>query len=167
MAARKSKTKNFSAIVTTGSPDKPLSEQEFKYVQARATGLNKTASARLAGYANPKDCGDVEDRPHVLAALRLEQAAYAQQSSISRQKVIDGIITAIDQAVIAADPMAQIAGWRELAKICGYYAPEVKEVKLSTDAQKLLHKFESMSDEQLLELASGGNVIEGECRVVN
>ena len=30
------------------------------------------------------------------------------------------------------DPAAMIAGWREIAKLCGYYAPERRRIEVST-----------------------------------
>lgn len=161
------RSRNLSAIVPKHDPNKPLNEQEHIYVQHRATGLPKSASARLAGYKNPKDvCGDIEKRPHVAAALVAEQARYAEAAGVKRKDVIDGIREAIERAKLAGEPMTEISGWREIAKICGHYAPEVKKVELSTDAQKLLKRFEDMSDNDLLELAAGAT-IEGECKVVN
>jgi hypothetical protein len=56
--------------------------------------------------------------------------------------------------------MAQIAGWREIAKICGLYAPEVKEFRLTGSQEAKMKELQTLSDDQLLELA--GSVIEGE-----
>jgi hypothetical protein len=153
-----------------GNPDKPLNEKEHAFVQHRATGLNKTASARLAGFSQPsKDGALVEQRPHVATALAREQALYLQASSVKRKDVIDGIVEAIERAKLKGEPMTEIAGWREIAKICGHYAPEVKKVQLSVSAQKLQSQYEEMSDEDLLELASADGatrLIEGECALV-
>jgi hypothetical protein len=170
MRRKKDTRERFDQIVPVGNPDKVLNEQELAYVRHRAAGLNQTAAARLAGYAEPSASGgQLDKRPHIIAAMAVEAKAYEAQSDMKRKDVIEGIKAAIDQAVLMADPMAQIAGWRELAKICGYYAPEVKELKLSTDAQKLLKKFEDMTDEQLLELAArdAQPVLEAEYREVH
>jgi hypothetical protein len=34
------------------------------------------------------------------------------------------MLEAIDRARVRADPAAQIAAWREIGKMLGYYAPE-------------------------------------------
>ncbi len=51
--------------------------------------------------------------------------------------------------------MAQISGWREIAKMLGFYAPERREVKLSTAGAALRAEYEALSDEDLLAIASG------------
>jgi hypothetical protein len=45
---------------------------------------------------------------------------------------------------------AQIRGWVEIAKLLGYYAPEVKKLNLSVSGQVLMSKYEGTSDEELL-----------------
>ena len=168
MAERKKhhKPKNLALIERKGDPDKALNPQELIFVRQRATGITRAAAARAAGYADPTTVGpNIEKRPHVIKALAIEAAAYAEQANVSRRDVLEGLKKAIEQAVLMADPMAQIAGWRELAKICGYYAPEVKEMRLSTDAQKLLNRYESMSDEALARLAEK-EVFDGEYQAV-
>lgn len=148
-------------------PNAPLTEREILYVQHRAQGLPVKTAYRMAGYAggNP---ALLEQRPKVLAALALEQSKYAAQSQLKRQDIIDGIMNAIEQAKLLADPGTQISGWKELGKLCGFYAPEVKKVELSIAAGRLKSKFEQMSDEDLLEMMSnGGSTIDGEAERLN
>lgn len=49
-------------------------------------------------------------------------------------------------ARIKGDPNAMIAGWRENAKICGFYAPERKRVKVTTDGAGFMRRLNGMSD---------------------
>lgn len=154
------RTRDLTKIERKGDPDKPLNEQEWKFVQNLATGMPKSAAARLAGYAHAKDVtGDLLRRPHVAKALAVEQAKYAEAADVSRKDVIDGLREAIERAKLAGEPGTEIMGWREIAKICGHYAPEVKKVQLSDDAQRLLKRFEDMDDRQLAELAATRNAL--------
>lgn len=66
--------------------------------------------------------------------------------------MLRGLKEAIDDAKILADPSAQISGWREIAKICGYYAPEIKSITLTAGQLQKRGELEVLSDEQLLEL---------------
>ena len=46
-----------------------------------------------------------------------------------------------------------IAGWREIGRICGYYAPEKDlKVHVNVTAQRLIEKYETMSDAELAAL---------------
>jgi hypothetical protein len=48
----------------------------------------------------------------------------------------------------------------------GYYAPEIKKIHLSMEQGRMKSKFEALSDEELIELASKP-VIEGQFTHVN
>jgi phage terminase small subunit len=50
--------------------------------------------------------------------------------------------------------MAMIAGWREVAKLCGYYAPERQRVEVTVEGWRLRTMFEQLSDAELLALTS-------------
>jgi phage terminase small subunit len=144
-------------------PTRPLNERERLYVQARAQGMTHYPALRAAGYAESSSKAEsiFMSRPAIRAALAEEQAKYREQSRFKRDDVLNGLAEAIDQAKIQADPMGQIAGWREIAKICGFYAPETKKIELGGSAQRLLAKFEQLSDAELLQIAEG-EVFEGE-----
>lgn len=157
--AKPPRTKS-SALMAPPAPVVPsaeLTERERLYVQARAQGMRHHVSLRAAGFSlkSYPAAHLLEDKPHIAAALAAERRAYAAASQISRKDVIDGISEAVAQARIQADPMAQIAGWREIAKICGHYAPEVRRLELSDDARRVMQKFEAMSDEDLLQMTQG------------
>jgi hypothetical protein len=56
--------------------------------------------------------------------------------------------------------MGMIAGYRELAKMLGFYAPEVKHVELTAGQAAVKGNFAAMSDEQLLALIAQGAAAE-------
>lgn len=141
-----------------------LSEQQLTYVKERSRGLTAATAARRAGYKHPAQAAwNVESNPRVQEALREELDHYRQAAQVEREEVIAGIKDAINMAKLVADPNAMIKGWTELAKMLGYYAPEVKRVELSVPAERQRHQLETMSDNDLLEIASGRKrVVEGE-----
>ena len=51
-----------------------------------------------------------------------------------------------------ANPAAMIAGWREIGRMLGFYAPDVRRVVVGPGAEALT-RFESMMDSELLALA--------------
>jgi len=144
-------------------PLKPLNAKENLYVQARASGMPHSASLAAAGLSHSGQRTEkmMLARPAVAAALEAEQKKFQQQCKYKRDDVLNGLSEAIEQAKMQADPTAQIAGWREIAKICGFYAPETKKIELGGSARRLLARFESLSDDELLQIAEG-DVIDGE-----
>ena len=106
--------------------------------------------------------------PKVIAAIAEERAEYARASGMTKQKVVEGFSEAIDLARIKADPIAMIAGWREIGKMCGFYEATKTEIKVSVQGQVLIQRLNSMSDEELLVLAEGDpSALEGEFTVVD
>lgn len=145
-----------------------LTEMQVAYVENRAFGLNKQDSAKAAGYAAssaPSTATQLEQLPAITEAMAAERAKNARYAGVTRQDVIDGIKEAIEQAKLLAEPMAQIAGWREIAKICGHYAPEVKELRLTGSQEAKVKEMQALTDDELLKLAEG-EVIEGESKRV-
>jgi hypothetical protein len=140
-----------------------LTENQKAYVENRAYGLNKQDAARAAGYSDAaKEALRLEQLPTITEALASERAANARLAGFSREDVMNGLKKAIDDAVILADPQAQIAGWREIAKMCGYYAPEIKQHILTSGQQAVRGQMETLSDDELLRLVDQRNAIPGE-----
>lgn len=139
-----------------------ITDKQKAYVENRAFGMNKQDSAVAAGYSDAaKEATRLEQLPIITEALAAERAANARLAGYTREDVINGLKRAIDDAVILADPQGQIAGWREIAKICGYYAPEIKQHVLTAGQVAKRGELEVLSDEELLDLI-GGTTVEGE-----
>lgn len=47
------------------------------------------------------------------------------------------------------------AGWKEIAEMPSYYAPEKKAVSVTAVSQRVICEMEAMSDEELLAWAEG------------
>ncbi len=80
------------------------------------------------------------------------RAALAPETKPTRAAVLEGFQEAIELARLRGDPSAMIAGWREIAKMHGYYAPERKQVRLSIDARVQRAELQQMTDAELFEL---------------
>jgi hypothetical protein len=68
---------------------------------------------------------------------------------------MDMLMEAYDMAKLMADPQAMVAAAREVAKMCGYYAPTTKTIKI--EGNMLYDKINRLSDAELMELVSGAN----------
>lgn len=129
-----------------------------KFVEARARGLTQADAAEAAGLSG--NGSGTAMLPSVQAELARIRESMAVDSGVSRQTIIDGLVDAAAMAKLLADPTGMVAAWRELGKLLGHYAPEVRKVEKGINKGDLLKAMDSMTDEELLRL-QGGRVVEG------
>jgi hypothetical protein len=131
-----------------------LTDRQKAFVAARAKGMNCVQAAQAAGCPIPNVQGyQMENNPRIRAALDVEWARAEKMADMTKERVMEGMLDAIQQAKLLADPSAQIAGWREVAKMCGYYEPKKVQLEVSVSAKRMFDQFETLSDEELLKIA--------------
>lgn len=158
----------FPRSIGDQDPTRALTEMQQIFVNAVARdNMNKVAAARQAGFKDPNVMAcTLMHNAKIQAAIAKERALYAEASKMTKQKVMDGLLEAIDLARMKAEPVAMIMGWREVGKMCGFYEPQKTELKVSFKGQILLQKINTMSDAELLALAEDDpTIIEGEFNV--
>jgi len=145
-----------------------LSAQQKRFVECIMQGKNQVMAARIAGYASPSTMGaQVMNSPKVEAAIKYLYKKHEAAADVSRKKVMDGFLEAIDMARMQADCTNMIAGWREIGRMCGYYAPEVKKIDINITAKRVIDKMETLSDSELLKMIEeSSSIIEGEAMEV-
>lgn len=131
-----------------------------KYVEQRARGVSAEKSAIMSGYS-PQNAGKLDKRSTVVGMLAKLRAETAKNMNLTKEDVAAGLLEAAQQAQVMADVAGMVAAWRELGKLLGFYAPEVKKVERSFSKSDLKHAVEALGDEELRRLA-GGRVVEGE-----
>lgn len=136
-----------------------MSPRQERFVREYLIDRNGAAAAVRAGYS-PHTARQIAyellTRPDVAEAVRDGEEELAAKAQLAREEVLRGLLAAIDLARAQGDPAAMIAGWREIAKMCGYYAPERRQISLSRTNNRLRTQLEAMSDVQLLAIAEGG-----------
>lgn len=144
-----------------------LTEQQRTFARFLAEGKDVKTAGRLAGYSNSGTMWALPRNPVVMNYVKKLQRTNERKSDMSRKRVMDGFLEAIEQAKIMSEPMTQIAGWREIAKMCGYFAPEVKKLDINVTSQRVLSTLETLSDHDLLEMIEkDAEMIEGEARLL-
>lgn len=128
-----------------------LTEKQATYVDNILEGASKSDAARAAN-CTPNNVHALERSKTVQDALASARAELEDISTLRRVDVLEGIMEAIDMGRTLAEPSTMIAGWKEIAKIMGYYAPETKRIELSTDQANVQKKLEMMSDQELMEM---------------
>ena len=146
--------------------DEQLDPSELRFVENIMAGMSPERAYRAAGYTGRLNhsTGPLT-RPLVQDAIARRQKEEQKRLKITRQDVIDGFKDAIRDAKLASDPMSQIAGWREIARVLGLYEPERKVVEFSDKREVALRQLQELDMEDLMELA-GSNVIDAEFELI-
>ena len=97
-------------------------------------------------------------------AMEKAQNLAEKSATMTRQKVMDGLLEAIDMAKEGKKPTAMISGWKEIGRMCGYYEPERREVTLNVHSEQLLQDIKQLPRDELVRMlaAEDQKLIEGE-----
>lgn len=127
-----------------------LAPKQQLYVSARVQGSMPVVAARLAGYVNPDEAAaELEQDAIVRTAIEYMIRADAHSRKVTRQDVVNGIKDAINIAGTAGE---QIAGWREIARIEGHYAPT--KVQVGGEVKHIQEQVAGMTDAELAKAAA-------------
>lgn len=132
-------------------------EQMFLY-QLEVIGLHTMRAAEIAGINSPYY---VLKKPHMVDARERLRVAMRGRTDFSREDVVAGMKQAIDQASVLGDPMAQIAGWREIAKLKGYDKSPNINIHLTGSVESMKRQIQALPTEELMRL-SGEKVIDAD-----
>lgn len=148
----------------TKNPVMALTDKQQIFVKQIMKGVPQGQAARLAGYKfADQDASVMLRKPHIQDALAYLGKRHEKAADMSRKKVMDGFKEAIEMAKLQGDPSVMVNGWREIGRMCGYYAAEKKILDVNITAKRAVDKLETLSDAELLEMIEeDGNVIEGE-----
>lgn len=134
------------------SPDKPLTEKQKLFVQNWAKGDSVNNAALRAGFASPSMAYRLVCMPNVLRLKAQYEAKYEEESKMTRKKVMDGFLEAIEMAKLMSEPATMVSGWREIAKMCGYLSPVEHKVKIDVSGNVTMQQLTQLSDAELLEV---------------
>jgi len=156
VARARGKSTASAASASEIDPDKPLTEKQKLFVEHWAKGDNIPSACLRAGYADDGIGYRLVRMPNVLKLKAEYEAKYEAEAQMSRKKVMDGFLEAIDMAKLMAEPASMISGWREIAKMCGYMAPVEHKMKVDVTGNIVLDRLNSMSDAELLKIITQG-----------
>jgi phage terminase small subunit len=136
-----------------------LTAKQTRFVSEYLIDGNGSAAAVRAGYS-PKAARAIATenltKPAIQNALQARQSADATRLSLQRDNVLAGLVEAINQAREQRNPMAMIRGWSEVAKMLGFYQPEIRHVEVSAAGEGAMGQLEQMSDAELVALIAAG-----------
>jgi phage terminase small subunit len=135
-----------------------LTPRQRLFVDEYVLCNNASEAARRAGYSE-KTAGAIAtenlQKPAIRQAIAALRSDNAARLDLTRQDVLAGILEAIEMARVMADPAAMLAGYRDLARMCGFNEPEVHRVEASPSASAVVARFVAMTDDELAALVSG------------
>lgn len=144
------------AELTAGKPRKltALTEKQRALIDHIANGESVYSAAKRAGYNdNGMSAYALLKDPAVQQLIAQRKAVVERQTGMTRQKVMNGLLEAAEMAKLMAEPSSMVAAWREIGKMCGYYAPV--ETRVRVEGNIVLDKMEKLTEAELLELVQG------------
>lgn len=141
---------------------KMLTPKQQKFIDAYSLSGNATQAALAAGYSERTACkigSENLQKPDIQSALAERQAEYAAELEVTKRDVMVRVLEAIEMGRQQQRPDVLIQGAMALAKLCGFLEPARAKVEVSApDLGAMQHRFASMTDAELLALASGARV---------
>lgn len=142
-----------SAGAALVSPDKPLTDKQKAFVHHWARGETIPSASRKAGYGDGATLAyRMVHMPNILRLYNAEKAAYEASCQMTRKRVMDGLLESIEMAKALSEPASMISGWREVAKLCGYYEPVTKKLEINLTGRAVMNRLDKLSDAELLRL---------------
>lgn len=127
-----------------------LSDTERNFVyHLEVLGLSTKRAADICGVSSPYD---LMKQPRIVEALGALRESTRQRVNITKDDVLNGIQSAVQDAKLICDPMAQIAGWREISKMLGYDAPKQVVYTLTGPLAEQRRELEQLPDAALAQL---------------
>jgi phage terminase small subunit len=133
--------------------DKPLTTQQRLFVQHWAKGETIPNAMARAGYNDQPSYGyRMAKMPNILALYSEEKAKYEEAAQMTRQRVMDGLLEAVEMAKLMAEPATMVSGWREIGKMCGYFEPKKVDINVNVTGNVIHQRLNQLSDAELLKI---------------
>lgn len=156
-AVRKHRETTTMAAAAAVSPDKPLTDKQKAFIRSWAEGNSIPVALQRAGFSvKDNSLGyRLAKMPNVLKLYNEEKAKFEEAAQMTRKKVMDGLIEAVEMAKLMAEPATMVSGWREIGKMCGYYEPKKVQVDVSVTGNIVHERLNRLTDAELLKIIQG------------
>lgn len=144
-----------------------VKQAEFLHAFSSTPFVSERALCREIGISQTQLGRWKKDSPKFRQALDTEYRRSQQVSNMNRKSVMRGMLEAVEMAKDMRQPGSMITGWKEIARMCGYYEPERREILLSIDSTKLLEQIQMLPKEKLLELWHENEAVEAKFEVID
>jgi phage terminase small subunit len=139
---------------------RPLTAKQSRFIDEYMVDMNGAAAAVRCGYS-PKTSRAIAaenlSKPYIKIELQARGAALARELEITREGVVRNLLSVFELSRELKNPAAMISAMSTIAKILGYYSPEVRRVEVSAGDGSA--HFERLSDGELLKIISAGQAV--------
>ena len=129
-----------------------MTAKQARFVDEYLVDANGTQAAIRAGYG----AAGARVAAHRLltnvaisSAIEARQRVDATRLSVDRDRVLAGLLEAVEMAREQLNPAGMVAGLREIGKLMGFYIDRVK-VDVDLTGQQERRRMEAMTDAELL-----------------
>ena len=129
-----------------------VTAKQARFVDEYLVDANGTQAAIRAGYG----AAGARVAAHRLltnvaisSAIEARQRVDATRLSVDRDRVLAGLLEAVEMAREQRNPAGMVAGLREIGKLMGFYTDRVK-VDVGVTDQQERRRMEAMTDAELL-----------------
>lgn len=132
-----------------------LSPKQARFVTEYLVDCNGSRAAVAAGYGRAGSrvaAHRLLTYANVRAEIEARQGVDARRLQIERQDVIKGLLEAVQVAKERQESAAMVSAWRELGRLMGYYAPERRQIEVSTTAGAEMGRLDRLSDAELVSM---------------
>jgi hypothetical protein len=144
-----------------------VKQAEFLHVYAASPFMSESAVCRETGITPGKLAKWKKTSINFKKALQIEYRRSQLVANMSRKTVLNGMLKAVEMAEDKRQPSTMITGWKEIARMCGYYEPERREILLSVGSKQLLEQIQTLPKAKLLELWHEHDTVDGEFEVID
>ena len=129
-----------------------MTAKQARFVDEYLVDANGTQAAIRAGYGA---AGALVAAHRLLTNVAISSAIEARQRvdatrlSVDRNRVLTGLLEAVEMAREQRNPAGMVAGLREIGKLMGFYTDRVK-VDVGVTDQQERRRMEAMTDAELL-----------------
>lgn len=163
---KKPKDKEEKVALLPDRPNLTKGQVEFLHVYTASAFLPINEICRQAGVTPSQVAKWKKGSERFRSALDIEHRRSQTVVNMDRKNVMKGMLEAVDMAKDMRQPSSMISGWREIGRMCGFYEPERREIKLSVNSAQLVEELKNLPRERLLEIASQPDPLEAEFEVV-
>ena len=160
-----------STYETEGLAERPqkfsVKQAEFLHAFASSPFLSERALCREVGIPPKRLTKWKKTSANFKKAMDIEYRRSQRAANMNRKTVLHGMLKAIEIAEDLSQPSSMISGWKEVARMCGYYEPERREILLTTDSKLLLEQIQTLPKTKLLELWREHQPVDGEFEVID
>ena len=129
-----------------------MTAKQARFIDEYLVDANGTQAAIRAGYG----AAGARVAAHRLltnvaisSAIEARQRVDATRLSVDRNRVLTGLLEAVEMAREQRNPAGMVAGLREIGKLMGFYTDRVK-VDVGVTDQQERRRMEAMTDAELL-----------------